>query len=47
MWPDGVVMMSLAFDEDLCLVECVEDFSVEQFVAELTVKTIIMAVLPG
>lgn len=39
--------MAPSFDEDLGLLEAVEDFTVEQFVAQLAVKTFAVAVLSG
>ena len=36
--PDGVVLSSPAFDEHLGLPERVEDFTLQQFVAELAVE---------
>ena len=34
------------FDHDLCLLQCVEDFSVEQFIAQFAVEALAIAVLP-
>lgn len=38
MRPDGVVVLTPSFDQDLRLLERVEDFSIEQFIAQLAVK---------
>jgi len=42
----GVVVRSQALDDDLCLLEPVEDFSVEQFVHDLRVEAFQIAILP-
>jgi hypothetical protein len=42
-----VVMAAPAFDDDLRLGKAVEDLPVEQFVAELGVEALTLAVLPG
>lgn len=34
-WSDCIVMPSPILDDDLCLLQCVEDFSVQQFIPEL------------
>ena len=34
---DGVVVLSPAFDEELCLLQAVEDFSVQEFISELPI----------
>ena len=46
MWPLGVVVPPPGFDDDLGLGEAVEDLTVEQFVAELRVEALAVAVLP-
>ena len=38
MWPDCVVVLAPAFDQDLGLLQRVEDFPVEQFIAQLAVE---------
>jgi hypothetical protein len=47
MGSDSVVVMAPLFDEDLGLLEAVEDFTVEQFVAQLAVEAFAIAVLSG
>lgn len=32
MWADGVVLAPLDFDQNLGLLECVEDFAVQEFI---------------
>ena len=39
-------MCSPSFDHDLCLLKCVEDFAIEQLVAEPGVEALAIAVLP-
>jgi len=39
MRTDGVVVTAPAFDDDLRLFQCVEDFTVEQFVTQATSLT--------
>lgn len=46
MRPHGVVVTSPVFDDDLCLLERVEDFTVEQFVTELRIEALAIAVFP-
>lgn len=41
-----VVMLSPAFDEDGCLPQGVEDFSVQQLVSELAVEGFVVTILP-
>ena len=43
---DRVVVPSPCFDHDLCLLQRVEDLAIEQFVAELAVEALAVAVLP-
>lgn len=38
VWPFGVVVFSALLDQDLCLTEAVEDFPVQQLVAEAGVS---------
>jgi hypothetical protein len=47
MWSDCVVVLSPAFNEHLCLLQCVEDLAIEQLISELAVEAFIVAVLPG
>jgi len=47
VWALAVIVLSPLFDDDLCLLECVEDFAVEQFVAEPSVEALAISVLPG
>ena len=44
--PDGVVVFAPALDQDLRLQQRVEDFAVEQLVAQLAVEALAVAVLP-
>src|SRR5690606_3751821 len=46
VWPLGVVVSPPGFDDDLGLGEAVEDLTVKQFVAELRVEALAVAVLP-
>src|SRR4249920_3751688 len=39
MWTHLVVVLPPVFDHDLSLLQCVKDFTVEQFVAQLTSVT--------
>jgi hypothetical protein len=45
--PDGVVVPPPPFDKHLRLEECVEDLPLQQFVTELAVETLDVAVPPG
>ena len=47
MWAHRIVMAPPAFDDDLGLFQCVEDFAIEQLVTELRVEALAVAVLPG
>ena len=47
MRPDRVVVAPPARDDDLGLAESVEDFAVEQLVAQASVEALDVAVLPG
>lgn len=42
----GIVVLTPAFDDDLCLLERVEDFTIEQFIAEPGVEAFAIAVFP-
>ena len=46
MRSDGVVVLAPLLDDDTCLLEAVEDFSVEALVAQLSVEGLAIAVLP-
>ena len=39
--------MSPLFNDDFGLLEAIEDFSIEQFVPEFSVKALVVAVFPG
>lgn len=41
------VVVPPAFDDDLSLLEGVEDFTIEQFIAQLGVEALSIAILPG
>jgi len=45
--PFRVVVTSPLLDHDPCLLQAVGDLAVEQLVAELSVKALAVAVLPG
>ena len=47
VWSDRVVVVSPSSDEHCCLLQSVEDFAVQQLVAELAVERFVVAVLPG
>ena len=47
MRPDRVVVTPPAFDDDLSLAQRVEDFAIEQFIAQACVEALDVAVLPG
>ena len=47
MRPYRVVVPSPSFDHDLRLLERVEDFAIEQLIAQLAVERLAIAVLPG
>ena len=40
-------MVSPVFNDDLRFLQCVEDLAVQQFVSQLTVEALAIAVLPG
>jgi hypothetical protein len=42
MGPDGIVVASQLFDNDLGLPETVEDFAVEQFVSEFAIEGLVL-----
>src|SRR6187200_554764 len=46
MWPDRVVVASPALDDNLSLSQRVEDFAIEQFIAQACVEAFDEAVLP-
>ncbi len=46
MRPFLVVVLAPCFDNDPCLLQAVEDLAVEQFVPELAVEALAVAVLP-
>jgi len=47
MWPDRVEVAPPALDNDLSLVQRVEDFAIEQFIAQASIKTLDIAIFPG
>ena len=47
MRPDRVVVDAPPLDEHLCFSQRVEDLSVEQFISQLAVEGLAVAVLPG
>ena len=46
MGSHGVVLPAPLLNDDLCLLETVEDFAVEQLVAQLSIEGLAVAVLP-
>ena len=46
MWAGGVEVATPAFDHDLCLLQAVEDLTVERFVTQAGVEAFDEAVLP-
>ena len=46
MWTHGVVVAPPVFDHDLGLLQCVEDFTIEQLVTQLAVEALAIAILP-
>ena len=47
MGPYGVVVLSPLLDDDFGLLEAVEDFSIEQFISEFSIKALVVTVFPG
>ena len=47
MRPDRVAVTPPAFDDDLSLAQRVEDFAIEQFIAQACVEALDVSVLPG
>ena len=43
--PDRVVVLSPLLDDDLCFSQAVEDFTIKQFITELPVERLAVAVL--
>ena len=46
MGPDRVVVPSPLLDDDLCFLQAVKDFTVQQFIASYPVEGLTVAVLP-
>ena len=46
MWSDSVVVLASLLDDDLRFVQAVEDFSIQQFIAEIPVVRLAVAILP-
>src|ERR1019366_5677478 len=44
--PSGVVLLPPPFDNHFCFPKVIEYFSIQQIVSELTVETLVVAVLP-
>ena len=42
-----IVLMAPTFDEDLRLMQCIEEFAVQQLIPQLPVEGLHVAVLPG
>lgn len=47
MRPDGVVGSSPVFDNEACLLDRIEEFPVEQLVAEACIKVFAIAIFQG
>ena len=47
MRPGGVVVVAPLLDDNLCFLETVEDFAIEQLVTQLAVKAFAVAILSG
>ena len=47
MWAHSVVVTSPAFDDDLRFSECVEDLTIQEFVAQTRVEALNVPILPG
>ena len=46
MGPFGVVVLSPLFDDDSCLLEAIEDFSVKKLIPEFSVEALVVTVFP-
>ena len=46
VWSNGVVVPAPLFDDDLCLLQGVEDFPIQQFVPEAGIEGLAVPVLP-
>lgn len=44
--PDRIVVAPPALDQKLCLLQRIEDFPVQQFVPQLAVEALVVAILP-
>ena len=44
MWPDSVVVTAPLLDQHLGLLQRVEDLAIEQFIPELSVEALVVAV---
>ena len=40
MWADGILLSSPLFEDDFCLLEGVEDFTVEQLIPQLAIEAL-------
>ena len=47
MWPDRVVVTPPTLGNDPGLAQRVEDFTIEQFIAQAGIKTLDIAIFPG
>lgn len=45
--PDGVVVAAPFLDQDLGFAQCVEDITVEEFIAKTGIEAFTVAILPG
>jgi hypothetical protein len=45
VWPDRVVVPLPALDDDLSLLRCVEDFTIQQLIAKLRVEAFTVSIL--
>ena len=47
VWPNGVVVVTPSLDQHFRLLQCVEDFGVQQLISELWVEALVATVLSG
>ena len=46
MWSLGVVVLPPLFDDDLCLLQAIENFSVQEFISEPGIEALAVSILP-
>ena len=47
MWSDRIIVSSPAFNQHLRLLQRVEDFSGQKLITELSIKRLVVSILPG